>query len=159
MDHLIVLATLIPMNQHEKGPDRTLNWKVAHAKSKPFHLSQNSPQTVTPEVIGKNVRMKFQTSAGKEQWYDGIICSYNGITVKYSIYFPCDGETIETTLDDSDLDMDTDNIHYSAEQLRLSHASHSCILMLLKLVRNHCCTHVISAGQIKFSLSEFIGRF
>ena len=35
----------------------------------------------------------------------------SGTTVKYGIYFPCDGETIETTFDDSDLDTDTDNIH------------------------------------------------
>ena len=62
-----------------------------------------------PEVIGENVCMKFETQRGIEEWYSGMICSYNGITRKYGVYFPCDGQTVDTSLDDSDLEiMDTD---------------------------------------------------
>ena len=58
-----------------------------------------------PEVLGKAVRMKFEVTPGVEKWFSGIICSYNGITYKYSVYFPCDKETIETILDDPDLEI------------------------------------------------------
>ena len=38
-----------------------------------------------PEVLGKSVRMKFNIENGKEEWFEGLICSYNGIAQKYSV--------------------------------------------------------------------------
>ena len=58
-----------------------------------------------PEVLGKSVRMKFNIENGKEEWFEGVICSYNGITQKYDVYFPCDGETVDTSLDDEDMEI------------------------------------------------------
>ena len=55
-----------------------------------------------PEVLGRNVRMKFDNEKGQVQWYDGIIVSYNGQTRKYGVFFPCDQQTVETYLDDED---------------------------------------------------------
>ena len=46
------------------------------------------------------MRMKFDDEHGKGEWYNGIICSYNGMTRKYGVYFPCDGQTIDTDLED-----------------------------------------------------------
>ena len=43
-----------------------------------------------PEVLGRNVRMKFDNEKGQVQWYDGIIISYNSQTRRYGIFFPCD---------------------------------------------------------------------
>ena len=43
-----------------------------------------------PEIIGKRAKMKFFDQKGQEQWYEGIISSYNVITGKYSVYFPYD---------------------------------------------------------------------
>ena len=56
-----------------------------------------------PEVLGKDVQMKFVDAKGKYKWYDGVIVSYNGSTKKYGIYFPCDKQTVDTHLDDEDL--------------------------------------------------------
>ena len=36
------------------------------------------------------------------EWYEGVIATYNIVNGKYGIYFPCDNETIETTLDDDE---------------------------------------------------------
>ena len=58
-----------------------------------------------PEVLGKSVRMKFDDEHGKGELYDGIICPYNGMTRKYGVYFPCDGETIDTDLEDKDMEI------------------------------------------------------
>lgn len=46
--------------------------------------------------------MLFDVDDHMEQ-YEGVIATYN-INGKYRIYFPCDNETIETTLDDEDLE-------------------------------------------------------
>ena len=55
-----------------------------------------------PEIIGKRAKMKFDNK-GEEKWYEGVVSSYNVITGKYGIYFPCDGTTEETSYDDADL--------------------------------------------------------
>lgn len=48
-----------------------------------------------PEVIGKQVRMKFQiVDSNTSEWFQGIISSYDGVTQKYGIYFPSDEETV-----------------------------------------------------------------
>ena len=59
-----------------------------------------------PELMGKQVRMKFDVSkSGKTEWFQGIVSSYDGINQKYGIYFPCDGETVFAKLDDEDLEI------------------------------------------------------
>ena len=61
-----------------------------------------------PEVLGNNVRMKFEDTKGKPKWYEGVIVSYNGMTKKYGIYFPCDKQTVETSLaDDDDIEVES----------------------------------------------------
>ena len=57
-----------------------------------------------PEVLVKQARMKFETTSG-EEWYEGVISSYNGLTGKFGIYFPCDGKTEDTSLDDEDIEL------------------------------------------------------
>ena len=57
-----------------------------------------------PEVIGKTVRMKFNTSSSRREWFEGIVASYNSIDGKYGIYFPCDGQTVNASFDDEDLE-------------------------------------------------------
>ena len=57
-----------------------------------------------PEIMGKHARMKFEDQSGV-QWYEGNISLYNIITGKYSIYFPCDGQTEEASLDDNDIEI------------------------------------------------------
>ena len=58
-----------------------------------------------PEILGKRARMKFESPSGQDEWYDGIICSYNGMTGKYGIYFPCDDQTEEASFDDDDMEI------------------------------------------------------
>jgi len=36
--------------------------------------------------------MKSKVASGKTQWFKGQISNYDGLTGKYRIYFPCDGE-------------------------------------------------------------------
>ena len=48
-----------------------------------------------PEIMDKCARIKFQGK--KEEWYEGVVSSYNVITGKYSIYFPSDGQTEEAS--------------------------------------------------------------
>ena len=38
--------------------------------------------------------MKFKVASGKTEWFKGQITKYDGLTGKYGIYFPCDGETV-----------------------------------------------------------------
>lgn len=45
--------------------------------------------------MDKCARIKFQGK--KEEWYEGVVSSYNVITGKYSIYFPSDGQTEEAS--------------------------------------------------------------
>ena len=49
--------------------------------------------------------MRFDNEEGQEEWYEGVISSYNMITGKYGIYFPCDGTTEEASFDDDDLEI------------------------------------------------------
>ena len=61
-----------------------------------------------PEIIGKRARMRFEDEEGEETWYNGIIASYNGITGKYGIYFPCDGQVEEASFEDNDMEVIND---------------------------------------------------
>ena len=49
--------------------------------------------------------MKFDDGKGQEQWYEGVISSYNMITGKYSIYFPSDGLTEKASFNDEDMEI------------------------------------------------------
>jgi len=40
---------------------------------------------------------------GRTQLFDGQITTYDGLTGKYSVYFPCDGKTVYIYLDDKDV--------------------------------------------------------
>jgi len=45
--------------------------------------------------------MKFLIrDTGRTQLFDGQITTYDGLTGKYSVYFPCDGKTVYIYLDD-----------------------------------------------------------
>ena len=48
--------------------------------------------------------MKFETLS-REQWFDGMITSYDGLKGKFVVYFPSDGQTVDTSLGDEDLEM------------------------------------------------------
>ena len=58
-----------------------------------------------PEIIGKCAKMTFVSEKEQEQWYEGIISSYNVITGKYFVYFPYDGVTEKTSYDDKDMEI------------------------------------------------------
>ena len=50
--------------------------------------------------------MKFDDGQGEDKWYyEGVVSSYNVITGKYGVYFPCDGTTEETSYDDGDFEL------------------------------------------------------
>ena len=57
-----------------------------------------------PDAIGKRVRMKFEVEKGIEEWYEGMIASYNIFSGKYTVYFPSDGQTEEASFDDNDME-------------------------------------------------------
>ena len=40
----------------------------------------------------------------REEWFIGVISSYNGLKGEYEIFFPCDNKTISRKLDDKDLE-------------------------------------------------------
>ena len=58
-----------------------------------------------PEIIGKSAKKKFVNEKELEQWYEGIISSYNVISGKYFVYFLYDGVTEETSYDDKDVEI------------------------------------------------------
>ena len=58
-----------------------------------------------PEILGKKARMKFNDGEGEDQWYEGVVSSYNVITGKYGVYFPLDGTTEETSYADGDFEL------------------------------------------------------
>ena len=58
-----------------------------------------------PEIIEKHVKLKFLDEEEQEQWYEGIISSYNVITGEYSVYFSYDRVTEEESYDDEDMEI------------------------------------------------------
>ena len=42
------------------------------------------------KFLEKCARMRFDNEEGQEEWYEGVISSYNMITGKYGIYFVMD---------------------------------------------------------------------
>ncbi len=59
-----------------------------------------------PEILGKCDRMRFEcANDGKDEWYEGVVSSYDIITGRYSIYFPSDGPSEQAYLDDEDMEI------------------------------------------------------
>ena len=51
-----------------------------------------SPPDLT--LLGRKLKMKFFIEEkGKEMYFEGRICSYDGLTGKYGAFFPSDGTT------------------------------------------------------------------
>ena len=69
--------------------------KRIHNQNKEIKFIPNAQ----PEALGKKVKMKFETPA-REQWFDGMITSYDGLKGKFGVYFPSDGQTVDTSLGD-----------------------------------------------------------
>jgi len=56
------------------------------------------------EYLGRHLKMKFLIrDTGRTQLFDGQITTYDGLTGKYGVYFPCDGKTVYIYLDDKDV--------------------------------------------------------
>ena len=65
-----------------------------------------------PDMMGKKVKVKFMvTNLKKEEWFPGIVSTYNGLNGKYGIYFPSDEQTIEMSLNDEDLKFVDAQVH------------------------------------------------
>ena len=115
---------LIPDKTAQFGPpDRSDNFALSTSRkrskfsseenksSTPKHLCHTVDNSMVecipdqhPEVMGRHIRMRFEDDSG-EEWYEGIISSYNMITGKYGIYSPCDGLTGEASFDDDDMEI------------------------------------------------------
>ena len=81
--------------------------ELSHSSNSPKHQTICIDKSVVecipnghPEILGKCARMRFDNEEGQEEWYEGVISSYNMITGKYGIYFPCDGLSEEASFDD-----------------------------------------------------------
>ena len=77
-----------------------------HLKNAPKHLAVCVDNSIVqyisnyhPETLEKHARMR------KEEWYEGVISSYNGLTGKYGLYFPCGGKTEDASFDDEDMEL------------------------------------------------------
>ncbi len=56
--------------------------------------------------MGKEVKVNFFVKdSGEGQWFDGVIVTYNGMSGHYGVCFPCDGQTVEMSLDVKDLEL------------------------------------------------------
>ena len=96
------------------GPSTSRKWadNSPHLKNAPKHLAVCVDNSIVqyipsyhPEILGKQARMRFETESRKEEWYEGVISSYNGLTGKYGLYFPCDGKTEDASFDDEDMEL------------------------------------------------------
>ena len=47
-------------------------------------------------MLGRKLMMKFTVNC-KLQWFKGIDNTYDGLTGKYGVYFPCDKQTVYYT--------------------------------------------------------------
>ena len=54
------------------------------------------------DALGRKVKMKLETLTG-EQWFNGMITSYDGLKGKFRVYLPSDGQMVDTFLGDEDL--------------------------------------------------------
>ena len=79
-------------------------WKsLAHFSCYTFHFrGKNVYKPPDTTLFAKSVEMKFKVSR-KIQWFEGQKTMYDGLTRKYGIYFPCDGETVYPYPNNKDL--------------------------------------------------------
>ena len=54
-------------------------------------------------LFGKALEMKLKVASGRTQWFKGQISNYDGLTGKYRINFPCDGETVYVYSNNKDM--------------------------------------------------------
>ena len=55
-------------------------------------------------LMGKKVKMQFFIEdTGKNEDFIGQITTYDGVTGKYGVYFPCDEEVVYVSPDDEDI--------------------------------------------------------
>ena len=110
-----------PDKESEYGPpDKATNFNNLHKRQSSTNKFYSTPSSKKgcidkkiqfvpnphPEVIGKQVRMKFEiVDSNTFEWFEGIVSSYDGITQKYGVYFPSDEETVFVSLDDEDLEV------------------------------------------------------
>ena len=99
-------------NFRSEAGGRKLKNNDDHAKSPAKKLAISVDNTTIsfvpnphPEVMGKKVKVKFMVEDLKrEEWFIGIITTYNGLKGEYGIFFPSDKQTVEMALDDRDLE-------------------------------------------------------
>lgn len=109
-----------PDHNAEHGPpDRVTNFNVENTANSDLASKERRPKPITiensqikftpntqPEVMGRRVKMKFHiTDTDTEETFEGVIASYNGMTGKFGVYFPADGETVDVSLSDEDLEI------------------------------------------------------
>ena len=113
-----------PDKESEYGPpDKATNFNNPHKRQSSTNKFYSTPSSKKgcieidnkkiqfvpnphPEVIGKQVRMKFEiVDSNTFEWFEGIVSSYDGITQKYGVYCPSDEETVFVSLDDEDLEV------------------------------------------------------
>ena len=80
----------------------------------------NLAHSCNPEMIGRRVKMLF-TVEDEDDWYEGIVVTYNILSGKYGIYFPADNETVETNREDDDL-------HFIVYILLTIHLCSHCVI-------------------------------
>lgn len=89
----------------------TVNSELASKERRPKPITIENSQikftpNTQPEVMGRRVKMKFHiTDTDTEETFEGVIASYNGMTGKFGVYFPADGETVDVSLSDEDLEI------------------------------------------------------
>ena len=60
--------------------------------------------TTALKNVGRKLKMKFKVGKSNEiNWFNGKILSYNPISKKYGIFFPCDKQTVFINLDEPDV--------------------------------------------------------
>ena len=69
----------------------SINASALHYRKSDTSASSSS-QNKAPDstLIGKKVEMKFKVNK-KIKWFSGEINTYDEVSGKYGVYFPCDG--------------------------------------------------------------------
>ena len=66
---------------------------LVYGSSGAFKVKVKSTNLQTRHSLERQyIEMKSKVASGKTQWFKGQISNYDGLTGKYGIYFPCDGE-------------------------------------------------------------------
>ena len=83
-------------------PDKRCNFsKENHGTEKSVTVDENVI-TIHPnlhlEVVGKRFHVKYDSTDGGFDWYEGIIVTFNCISGKYIVFFPSDNTSEEFSL-------------------------------------------------------------